>query len=205
MARFMRAVWTRLRRQRGFTLIELMAVMAILSGLSAITFPAISGSVTVSKATTQSVDTASTQRAVDWFHSEAVTLYPSQPASSGVITPWATGGLPQGSATGGTGATAATPIIFTQDDIAGIDFQAQVLLNGVTKTFNGDYLRGLPRHAGETLLVQAGEDSPVFHIQRRGADTFVQLRNTASVATVFHLWGLDKASEVWLFVDQLVY
>lgn len=205
MVRVMRAVWTRLRRQRGFTLIELMAVMAILSGLSAITFPAISGSVTVSKGTTQSVDMASAQRAVDWFHSEAVTLYPTEPAPDGATTPWATGGLPQGSATGGTGVTAATPIIFTQNDIAGIDFQAQVLVNGTTKTFNGDYLRGLPRHAGETLLLQAGEDSPVFHIKRRGADTFVLLRNTGSVATVFHLWGLDKASEVWLFVDRIAY
>ena len=205
MRRIVLAIKNRWRRQRGFTLIELMSVMAILSVLSAVTFPAVSGSVTTSRATTQSVDISAVQRASDWFKSEAVTRYPSLGSPGGTSTTWLAGQIPEATSIGGDGSTPDSPIIFTQEAIAGIDFNAAVNANDELKRFSGNYVRSRPAHDSSIILLAPGDDSDVFHIQRRGRDVYVLLRNTTGDPITFGSWGLDINAEVWVFVDQNTY
>ena len=197
-----RAIKARLRkRQKGFTLIELMTVMAILSVLSAVTFPAISGGVTAGKATTQSVDISSIQRASDWFKSEAVDHFPSEAAAAGVSGGWSAGNLPELDPVG-TGGTATDPIVFDEDTVAGIDFNAVTTVNGKAKKFRGDYLRSIPDHGTETIVLGPGESSAIFKVKRRGEDVYVQLVTGAAVAVAFNAWGMVRNGEIWSFIDQ---
>ena len=203
MSRVVAAIKRRLlKRQRGFTLIELMSVMAILSVLSAVTFPAISGSVTAGRATTQSVDIATVQRSADLFKSQAVTRYPSAASPAGVDDSWQAGGLPPSAPAGGDGTAPDSPIVFTQDAIAAVDFDASVTLAEAHKRFSRDYLRSLPDHSQSVVDVAAGADSPVFLIRRRGKDLYVMLRNATNASISFSRWGFDRNAEVWIFVDQ---
>ena len=183
----MRRIMQFTRGQRGFTLIELLTVAAIMAVLSAIVFPAVSGTTTTSRESTQSVDINSVQTAADRYNQD--TGLNSTAAFS--VTP--AGDLATGLATG-TGIL-ADPFLFSNDDLAGVDF---VVLDT-------SYLRNLPDHNAEVLTVLAGAQSSVLRIVRGGADVHVQLDNPTGGSLDFPAWGVDASGVVWVFVDADVY
>lgn len=173
--------------QRGFTLIELMTVAAIMAILSAIVFPAVTGTTATSRESTQSVDINAVQTGVDRYNQDTGLN------ASAAFAAIAGGDLPAGTATG-TG-TSGDPYVFTDLDITGVDF-------GV---LDFDYLRNLPDHATEVITVASSGTSAVIRIVRGGNDVYVQLSNTTGGSLDFPAWGLNGQAVVWSFIDANVY
>lgn len=197
-----------LKGKSGFTLVELMVVMAILGVLSAIVFPSVTGITSAGKATGAATDINQVRDAVQRFNSDDTdgSPWPTAVSLAGASTAWAAGKLPTGTGPTGTGLTSSDPFVFTQSDIAGIDFaSAATTVDGVSKTFYPDFLTNKPRHADETISVGAAGASVVFEVKRHGATVYVKLSNTHTASLTFSKWGLDKGGNVWVFVSGAAY
>ncbi len=204
--RLLRKIATRLKnRERGFTLVEMMAVTGILSVLSAVAFPAVVGTASVGKSTTQTVDITGVQRSFDHFKSGPGADYATFASLPGTVATWADGQLPTEPITTGDGKSLSTAMVFTQENIAGIDWSASNDIDGETTYFVGDYIRITPDHFDDVFTVGPGANSPVFRIKRLGQDFYVQLENTAATSIDFLRWGADYKGLVWVFVDQETY
>jgi prepilin-type N-terminal cleavage/methylation domain-containing protein len=192
--------------QRGFTLVELMVVMAIMAVLAAVVFPAVTGTTTTSREVSQSEDINNVQTAIDRFNADDTDGSPwaSSASLTGVTTAWSAGELPTGSGATGSG-TSGSPYVFTQDDVAGIDFASGGTVDGASVTFYPDYVRGKPDHSTDTISVGAGLTSSTFTIRKAGADVYVQLSNTTSATLSFPAWAIDPDGGVWVFVNASSY
>ena len=124
MTKLFKRIRALVKENRGFTLIEMMTVMGILSVLSAITFPAVTGTTSFSRATTQTVDLTAAQQAVDRFDIDTNSSFPTLASLSGTVGAWQAGQLPEAAPTGGDGSSANQAKVFTQESIAGFDFGA---------------------------------------------------------------------------------
>jgi prepilin-type N-terminal cleavage/methylation domain-containing protein len=188
--------------EKGFTLIELMVVMAIMAVLAAIVFPTVTGTTTVSREVNQTEDINATQTGVDRFNTDDSdgSPWPTDASSANATITWSAGELPTGSGPSGSG-NSTSPYVFTQDDIAGIDFDSSATVSGVSKNFYPDYLRNKPGDADTTITVADGATSANFTIKKGGSDVVVQLSNDSGVSFDFSAWGLDKDGGVWVFVD----
>lgn len=120
---------TILRKSRGFTLIELMVVMTILSVLAGIVVPAVTGTTTVGRGTALMSDTVTVQQAVDRFAGDNPT---------GVEKGWPTAGGTLPSITAG----GSVPLDW------GSSFKDTK--TGETRVFLIHYLRGSVTHSGAT-------------------------------------------------------
>jgi prepilin-type N-terminal cleavage/methylation domain-containing protein len=192
--------------EKGFTLVELMVVMAIMSVLAAIVFPAVTGTTTVSRQTAQPMDINQVQTGTDRFNSDDYDGYPwpTDASLTGVTTPWTAGNLPTGSGPTGSG-TSSDVYVFTQNDIAGIDWTSTANVSGQSMFFYPDYVRNRPDYAGETIIVAASSTSDNFTVKKGGEDVYIQLSNTTGGSLTFDKWGLDKDGSVWVFVDAESY
>ncbi len=188
------------RGQRGFTLIELMTVASILAVMSAVVVPAITGTSTASRASSQAIDINSVRSAIDQFKSE-ITRWPTDGPPYG--SPWVAGGLPKGS---GEGSGIETdPYIFDDGDITGVNFNATGSVQGVIKTFYSDYFRVAPsysRDSSSTFSVAASTSTPVFQILKGGSSVFLRIKNNSTSALTFKVWSVDKNGEPWIFIDK---
>ena len=188
--------------QKGFTLIELMVVMAIMAVLAAIVFPTVTGTTTVSREVTQAEDINALQTGVDRFNAADTdgSGWPTDASSVNATITWSAGALPTGTGPTGSG-NSTSSYVFTQDDIAGIDFASAATADGVSVTFYPDYLRNEPGNADTTITVADGATSANFTIRKGGSYVVVQISNTTGGSLDFSTWGLDKDGRVWVFVD----
>jgi prepilin-type N-terminal cleavage/methylation domain-containing protein len=191
---------------KGFTLVELMVVMAILAVLAAIVFPAVTGVTTTSRETAQPMDINNVQTGTDRFNADDTDGKPWPTLAPLTGTAWQAGELPTLAKTGS--GTLADPYVFEQTAsdgaIAGVDWSSQATVDGVTKKFYPDYLRTLPDYSNyptDKVTVAASSTSPVFKIKKGGEDVYVQLKNSTGTSLDFHVWGIDNTGEVWVFVD----
>ena len=205
MTKLFKRIRALVKESRGFTLIEMMTVMGILSVLSAITFPAITGTTSFSRATTQTVDLTSAQQSVDRFISDTGSFFPTLASLAGTTSAWQAGELPEAAPIGGDGSTVELAMLFTQEGIAGFDFTATFESGSTVKPFIGSYLRDLPKHDDEVVTLDAGEESPAFRVNKRGENVYIKLKNTTAAPLSFLLWGLDSSGTVWVFVDRDLY
>ncbi len=188
------------RGQKGFTLLELMVVMAIMAVLAAIVVPSVTGVTTTSRRTAQPTDIGEIQTATDRLHSEDIdgAPWPTKASLTGVTTAWVAGKLPTGSGPTGSG-NSTSPYVFTQNDIAGIDFNSAATVSSGSKVFYPDYMRNLPKYATTTISVNANATSDNFTMKQGGNDVSVQLSNTTSGNLTFSAWGVDRYGGVWVF------
>ncbi len=188
------------KRQRGFTLLELMTVASILAAMSAMVVPSITGSAMTSRSTNQTTDLNSVRASIDQFKSETKS-WPTEAALDS--TSWKAGNLPTGSVTGA--GTAEDPYIFSQLAVAGVDFSASGTVQGEAKAFSSNYFRVPPNYMfGPTSLlrVEANAMSAPFIILKGGKTTWIQLKNTTNNALNFKVWAVDKNAELWNFLDK---
>lgn len=205
MTKFFKRIRALVKESRGFTLIEMMTVMGILSVLSAITFPAVAGTTSFSRATTQTVDLTSVQQAVDRFTIDTGSDVPTLASLAGTTGGWQAGELPEAAPIGGDGSTSDAALVFTQEGIAGFDFSATFESGSTVNPFIGSYLRDRPKHDDEVITLDAGEESPTIRVNKRGENVYVKLKNTTAAPLSFLLWGLDSSGGVWVFVDRDFY
>ena len=205
MTKFFKRIRALVKESRGFTLIEMMTVMGILSVLSAITFPAITGTTSFSRATTQTVDLTSAQQSVDRFISDTGSYFPTLASLAGTTSAWQAGEIPGAAPIGGDGSTSDAALVFTQEGIAGLDFSATYDVGSTVKHFIGDYLRDRPKHDDEVVTLAPGEESPAIRLNKRGENVYVKLKNTTTAPLSFQRWGLDSVGSVWVFVDRDFY
>ncbi len=180
--------------ERGFTLVELLIVVAILGVLAAVVIPTFTGVTSQSRASSQTTDINSVQAAVDRFNADAESSWPSE-ANLDVPALWDAGEVPTEDKTGA--GTSGDPYVFDHDTIAGVDWTA---VTG-TKTFNPDYIRTKPKHADETITVADTASSAVFEIKKNNETVYVQLTNTSGGSLNLPTWGIDKDGSVWVFVN----
>ena len=100
MQKIMRMLRATRKGQRGFTLVELLTVTAIMATMSAIVFPAVTGTASATREGDQAVDLNSVQTAVERWNADYLD-YPTYADLNG--TAWALGALPTGGAAIGTG------------------------------------------------------------------------------------------------------
>ena len=186
---------------QGFTLVELMVVLAIVGVLTAIVFPAVTGATTRGKNTAQAQDINAVQTGVDRHNSEDEdgSSWPTDEALD--ANSWAIGELPTGTGPTGSG-TESDPYVFTEVDIAGMDFVSAAFTEDGDKTFFPDFLRTLPDHNSDTITVAGVDVSATFRINKGSVDTYALLSNTTSGTLIFSVWGLDNSGGVWSFIDQ---
>ncbi len=185
--------------QRGFTLVELLTVAAILATMSAVVFPAVTGTTTDTRESDQAVDLNSVQTAVDRWNSDFGD-YPTNADLNG--SAWSAGALPTGGAATGTG-TSGDPFVFTQTKLAKVKFDDTDTKDSLAVYFNIAYLRSSPRHATDTDLT-IDTTGTTYKTKRGSDDIYVKL--TASTATkLFGVWSLDYTAKPWVFVNSYSY
>ncbi len=118
------------KQSKGFTLIELMVVMTILSVLAGIVVPAVTGTTTIGRGAALTSDIVTVQQAVDRFAGEN---------TKGTDKGWPTGEWD-------TGKTGELP---TGGSVP-IDWGASFTQDGITKVLLIHYLRGSVTHSGAT-------------------------------------------------------
>jgi prepilin-type N-terminal cleavage/methylation domain-containing protein len=185
----------------GFTLVEMMVVLSIMAVMAAIVFPAVTGTTTTSREATQPMDINSVQTGVDRFNADDTDgkPWPTEAALDG--TSWTAGAVPSAAVTGS--GTSGDPYDFADDAVAGIKWDSPATADGVSKTFNPDYLRTLPDHTAATdvISVASTAESDTFLIKKGGEDVYVKLSNTTAGAVDFPMWGVDQEGSVWVFVS----
>ncbi|MBM2825704.1 MAG: Type secretion system protein [Dehalococcoidales bacterium] len=194
------------RGQKGFTLIELMIVMAIMAVMAAIVVPSVTGTTTVGRKTAQPTDIREVQTAVSRFNADDRdgSPWPTNASLTGVTTDWNAGTLPTGSGPTGSG-NSTSPYVFTQNDIAGINFTSPATTDAGSKVFYTDYVRNLPKYASTSISVSANSTSNNFTIRQGGNDVYINLSNTTSGNLTFSAWGVDKSGGVWVFKNAADY
>ncbi|GEM_PF-1638243 len=123
------------KQSKGFTLIELMVVMTILSVLAGIVVPAVTGTTTIGRGAALTSDIVTVQQAVDRFAGEN---------TKGTDKGWPTGNFSGGAGDGSKGelpTAGSVPIDW------GANFSDQ---NNVKKVLLIHYLRGSVTHSGAT-------------------------------------------------------
>ncbi len=188
----------------GFTLLELMAVTGILAILAAIVVPAVGGTTSSAREAQQGADmNAVTQGGQRW--NADFRDYPTYADLNG--SAWAAGALPTGKASCTTepcyGTASTDPLVFSEDDVAGIKFADSALLNSTTKVFDLDYLGGAPDHAADSNLT-IDTTGTTFTLRRKGERTYVKLQ-AATATKTFPVWALDINGESWVFVNAASY
>lgn len=123
------------KQSKGFTLIELMVVMTILSVLAGIVVPAVTGTTTIGRGAALTSDIVTVQQAVDRFAGEN---------PSGTDKGWPTGDWDTSGGKGTLPATGSVPI----------DWGASFDKDGSKKIFLITYLRGSVTHSGATRGVK---------------------------------------------------
>lgn len=188
--RFMRAT-----SERGFTLVELLIVVAILGVLAAVVIPTFTGVTSQSRATSQSTDINAVQAAVDRFNADAEDEWPTEAPLTG--TAWDAGELPTVAKTGA--GTSGSPYVFTHLAVAGVDWDAST--GG--DDFSPDYLRNTPKHSAATdvITVANGAVSSAFAIKKNNETVYVQLSNGHTASLDFPMWAIDADGSVWIFVE----
>ncbi len=190
-------------RQKGFTLIEIMVVLAIMGVLVGVVFPAVTGATIIGRTTAQSHDIKAAQDGIDRFNTGDLDgkPWPTQASLPGVTDIWVAGELPTGTGLMGEG-TQANPYIFTQDDIAGIDWLSPASTAYGDMVFHSGCIRNKPRHADETIPMDAGSTTDVIVIQRETGEVYVKLQNVHTASVDFPVWALDKTGTAWVFVEN---
>ncbi len=192
------------RFQRGFTLVEMLAVLAILSILSGLVFPTVAGTTSTGRRSQQTTDMKEVESAVGRWNSD-FSDFPTE-ADLNPAALWAAGALPT-SATTGTGdtpgTTPSTPLTFSESAIAKIKFNDTDTKDGATVTFNRDYLSKSPDHAADSNLTVTTTGS-TFTLKKSGDDLYVKLVASATTK-LFPVWGLDSKSQAYVFVNASTY
>lgn len=170
------------RRRSGFTLVEVMVVMAIIAVLAAVVYQAVTGSGEKSRMVTYAADVKSVKGSADRFNAEGG----AWPTGDGAAAP---GALSAG--------TMGDPIIVDSDTAANIQMVPIAWDKACcSQTFVPDYSRDRPRHADETIAF-AGEESK----QVNG----VYYKNEKTTATSVNRWLLDSAGAVHCLVTKPEY
>ena len=184
-----------LKGQQGFTLIELLTVAAIMAVLSAIVFPAVTGTTSTSRESTQSVDINAVQTGVDRWNSDFSDWPTSAQLNGGPLASL----LPTGD-TSGSGTSSSTPILFTEDDLSPINFSDLDAFTGTE--FIPDLMRNAPDHATDADITLTSVDADLdFLIKRGGDDLYIRLVAPVAGSVDFPVWGVDADGKAWVFFD----
>ncbi len=205
----MKGLGIRSNKQKGFTLIELTIVMAIIAVLAAVVFPTVTGLTSRSRSSGQTQDMNTVQNAANTYQSESSTSkWPTSASDAAIGTTgalasstWSAGSLPTGTGPTGSG-TLASPYTFSAIDIAEINFTASTTVSGSTKTFYSDYLKSLPGRSTDTITVAGSGTSSTFKVKKQGSEVWIKISNNATGSIDFNAWTLDPKGNVWVFVDQ---
>lgn len=185
--------------EKGFTLVEMMVVMAIVSVLAAIVFPAVSGVGTTSHTTRQAEDVRIVQGGIDRFNAE-----------SGY---WPTGTADGGSNDGILPTTALVPGAVTSAMIKGITFNKQYDVSPtVTKTLVPDYVRSNPLYYNDTNTM-ATDDTADTKLLKSGKTYATSGGNWTigasdidlSGADFGSIWVVDSTGRAYVIKDHTVY
>ena len=181
--------------QRGFTLIEMLAVTAILATVTAVVFPAVTGTNTEARQSAQTVDINAVQTGIDRWEQDFGD-FPTFGEGNSPFTTWVAGQKPTGTATGA--GTANDPFSFTEKMLAAINFADSD--TGVV--FEDDILRNKPSHADDAA-VASDLAANVVLIKRGGADVYIKF--AGSGATTMPIWGMDIDARPWVFISSNEY
>ena len=182
------------RRERGFTLVEMMVVMAIISVLAAVVFPAVSGVGTTSHAARQVEDVKTVQGGVDRFN-----------ADSGY---WSTGTAGGGSTDGTLPGTGLVTAGVLTGMIKGVVFDKTYTAASVTKTFIPDYVRSNPLYynATDTVATDGTTDATKLltgktYKNSSGTDWTIG----GADITLTSVWVVDSTGKVYVIKDPSAY
>ncbi len=168
------------RGQRGFTLMEMMVVVTIMTILAAIVVPAVTGVSSTGRGAAKDSDRSEVQKSVDRYNS-------AHPAAM-----WST--VTDRLPANGLVTSAATTAM-----LAGMDWNRSFTdpRDGAVKKLVPDFIRDKPAHADETVVVPPGSVKTVGDIT---------LDNTAGTVSIsFRVWSLDATGHVWILLKDEEY
>ena len=200
-----RAARATLRQSNGRSPVEIMVVLVVLSMACVPVVNVVNGSTASHRGVSQALQTLGIQGAVDQYYNENYSRYPTVASLPGTSVEWPAGRVPAVAPSTHDGATPGRAVVFTQESIAGVDFDAVNESGPMPRPLVGGYVRYPPGHYDETIALEPRERSPVFMVRKRGRDVYIRLRNTTGRLLRFKTWGLDRNGDVWVFVDQNSY
>lgn len=169
-----------LKVSKGFTLIELMVVMTIMSVLAAIVVPQVTGTVTSGKSTVKKNDLQAVQSAVDRYNADhSSSYYPVD--TNGAAAPSSTAYEVKLSVGGAD--------VYLKD----IVWDAALSATSGAKKLVPDYLKSKPSRNGDVI-----EDTTT---SIKIEDTTYTVAFKAGV-TSMGIWAVDGNGKVWLLLDD---
>ena len=182
------------KKQRGFTLVEMMVVMAIISVLAAVVFPAVSGVGTTSHNARQVEDVKTVQGGVDRFN-----------ADSGY---WSTGTAGGGATTGVLPGSALVTAGVLTGMIKGVTFDKTYTAPDPDKTFVPDYVRSNPLYYNVTATVAT--DGTTSADKLLTGKTYKNSSGTdwtigGADITLTSVWLVDSTGKVYVVKDPAAY
>ncbi len=186
-----------MKKGRGFTLIELMVVMAIMSILVGVVLPGVTGVGMTGKLTGRDAEIKEIQQAVQRFNTDTA------------LWPTSSGSLPSAALV----TTAATTSMLSV-----IDFEANLTTLGTTKKLYPDYMMKVPEHATDTVATDAAsartvDPPPPGSPQDTATDAITQPDGTVlTLGTILNpaqsfagAYVLDRNGRVWVLINAVEY
>ncbi|HJW88815.1 MAG TPA: type II secretion system protein, partial [Dehalococcoidia bacterium] len=175
----------KMRRAAGFTLIELMVVMAIMAILVGVVLPGVTGVGMTGKLTGRDAEIKEIQQAVQRFNTDTA------------LWPTSSGNLPSAALV----TTAATTSMLSV-----IDFDSAPV--GTTKVLYPDYMMKVPEHATDTVATDAGGARTV-NAAATAANPITQPEGTvltlAASQSFSGAYVLDRNGRVWVLINAVEY
>ena len=174
-----------MKKGRGFTLIELMVVMAIMSILVGVVLPGVTGVGMTGKLTGRDAEIKEIQQAVQRLNTDTA------------LWPTSSGSLPSAALV----TTAATTSMLSV-----IDFDTAPA--GTTKVLYPDYMMKVPEHATDVVATN-GSGVRTVNTAATAADPITQSDGTVLTLAVSQsftgAYVLDRNGRVWVLINAVEY
>jgi len=175
-----------MRKSAGFTLIELMVVMAIMAILVGVVLPGVTGVGMTGKLTGRDAEAKEIQQAVQRFNTDTA------------LWPTSSGNLPSAA----LDITAATTSMLSV-----IDFDSAPV--GTTKVLYPDYMMKVPEHATDAVATNAGGTTRTVNATATAAYPITQPDGTvltlAASQSFSGAYVLDRNGRVWVLINAVEY